>query len=257
MTIKIAFFGQKPIAEFVFADLLSAIDGGAPFEISFVCTNVLPTGWWNSANLSDHATERGIHVFDNTAGDQTLVEEYLMASRSDLILSIQHPRILSSSAINNVNGNAFNLHLAPLPRFRGWNGASHAIVEQFNRFGVTLHTMTNRIDLGLIVDSEEFAITDDATAWSLYQDSVKAGVLVMARFFEGVANNGLPSISGVPMAGESRYYKRNALESLRDVSGLTFLDIQRIWRATHFPPYPPAFFQTLNGPVELILKERS
>jgi len=79
----------------------------------------------------------------------------------------------------------------------------------------------------------------------------------MARFFDGIASNGLSSISGVPMVGESRYYKRDALDSLRDVSGLAFPDLQRVWRATYFPPHSPAFFHTPNGPVELILKERS
>jgi len=255
--INIALFGQKPIAEIVLTNLLSQIREGAPLEVSFVCTNKKPSGWWASASLAEVAESNNIRIFDNSPNDLSLIQKHMANVSVDILVSIQHPYIVPISVIERVNGNAFNLHLAPLPRFRGWNGASHAIVEQFNRFGVTLHTMTNRVDLGLILDSEEFAITDDATAWSLYQDSVRAGVLVMARFFDGIASNGLSSISGVPMVGESRYYKRDALDSLRDVSGLAFPDLQRVWRATYFPPHSPAFFHTPNGRVELILKERS
>lgn len=255
--LNVVLFGQKPIAAIVLSNLLHQIKEGAPLKVAFVCTNKLPKGWWASASLAEVAESHSIRIYDNSSSDYSPIEEHMATLPIDVLVSIQHPHIVPNSIIDRVNGNAFNLHLAPLPRFRGWNGASHAIIEQFSMFGVTLHTMTSDIDFGLIIDRQEFRITDDATAWSLYEESVRTGILVMARFFKRIATSGLSTISGMPMDGESRYYKRDALGSLLDVSGLAFTDLQRIWRATYFPPYPPAYFQTPNGPVQLILKKDS
>lgn len=253
--IKIAFFGQKPIAEIIFSNLLAEIFTDAPLKIVFVCTNKKPSGWWASASLARVAESQNIPVIDNTSHDLKLIEEHLMMEEVDTLISIQHPHILETSLIQAVKGHAYNLHLAPLPRFRGWNGASHAIIEQVSEFGVTLHSMTSRIDFGLVIDRRNFALTNDATAWSVYQDSVDAGTQLMAQFFKRIAHHGVSSISGTPMDGESCYYSRTSLDALKDVGGRSFPELQRIWRATYFPPHPPAFFRTPHGQVQLIYQE--
>ena len=76
----------------------------------------------------------------------------------DLLFSVQYHLILTQEHIDCAREMAFNLHLAPLPAYRGCNQFSFAILYEDSEFGVTLHKMYSGIDSGDIVFESRFAI---------------------------------------------------------------------------------------------------
>lgn len=250
--VRIALLGQKPIADRIFDLFLSTVSLHTGIQIVLVSTNTVPTGWWGSADLFEKARGLSIPVLKNDKQNEVELQKLLQDLAVDVIISIQHPYILSPQTLSVVNGHAYNLHLAPLPRFRGWNSASHAIIEGFESFGVTLHRMSASVDEGDVVELAEFSLSPDSTALSVYRQSVDTGCEVMARFFDQLANFGVASISLAPGSGESRYYARDSLDQLRDVTGLQPDDVTKIWRALYFPPFPPPFIRIGMHRVHLI-----
>ena len=79
----------------------------------------------------------------------------------DVIISVQYHRILSSKEIAKATQRSVNLHMAPLPEYRGCNQFSLAILNQDVEFGVTFHEMTVGIDSGPIIAEERFPINDN------------------------------------------------------------------------------------------------
>ena len=67
----------------------------------------------------------------------------------DLLLSVQYGMILSAEDISKA-GVALNLHMAPLPEYRGCNQFSHAIMDGAKQFGTTIHQLVPEIDKGPI-----------------------------------------------------------------------------------------------------------
>ena len=69
----------------------------------------------------------------------------------DFLYSVQYHEILKQEHINKATKLAVNLHMAPLPEYRGSNQFSFAIIEGRSEFGTTIHQMDARIDHGDIL----------------------------------------------------------------------------------------------------------
>ncbi len=95
---------------------------------------------------------------------------YLVTERFDepfdLGLSLAGTHIFTPDEIERARCGIVNLHLAPLPEFRGRYSATHAILAGCV-YGVTLHYVDERIDTGPIVAERRFAIDAFDTARTL------------------------------------------------------------------------------------------
>jgi methionyl-tRNA formyltransferase len=70
----------------------------------------------------------------------------------DIIISVQYDKILKKQHIVRAKQIAINLHLAPLPEYRGCNQFSFAILNNDKIFGTTLHKLEEGIDSGPITN---------------------------------------------------------------------------------------------------------
>ncbi|MGC8793942.1 MAG: formyltransferase family protein, partial [Bryobacteraceae bacterium] len=62
----------------------------------------------------------------------------------------------------------FNFHPAPLPEMRGVGGYNFAILENRDRYGVSVHWVSEEVDAGDLVWVRRFAIEpSQETAWWL------------------------------------------------------------------------------------------
>lgn len=77
----------------------------------------------------------------------------------DLGLSIIGSHIFTADEIARARCGIANLHLAPLPEYRGRYSAAHAINEGAMTFGVTLHYVDEGIDTGPIIAEDRFAFS--------------------------------------------------------------------------------------------------
>lgn len=76
----------------------------------------------------------------------------------EILLSVQYHAILAPAHIQCAREIALNLHLAPLPEYRGCNQFSFAILNGDTEFGVTIHRLERGIDSGAIAFERRFAI---------------------------------------------------------------------------------------------------
>lgn len=87
--------------------------------------------------------------------------EDLLSVEYEILLSVQYHEILKECHIATAKEIAFNLHLAPLPEYRGCNQFSFAIMNEDRKFGVTIHRLESGIDSGDIAFERRFIIPKD------------------------------------------------------------------------------------------------
>ena len=154
---KIIFLGSKPIGDHCLADLIEQ-RGVLNVEIAGVLTNDRKE-FGGEHDLNILARDHSIPVFQD-ADD---------IPECDIIYSVQYHKILKQVHIARAKEAALNLHMAPLPEYRGSNQFSFAIIDQKTEFGTTIHLIDTRIDHGDIVFQKRFPIPDGCWVHDLYQ----------------------------------------------------------------------------------------
>lgn len=239
MTNRVLFLGQKWVGERCFEALLRT----PHLTVAAVVSNQSAHPWWGSNAIYREARARSLPFVDNSDRAHEAMAHLIKKLRISFILSVQHPWILPSALLEQVEFRAFNLHSAPLPRYQGHNACNHAILNGETRFCSTLHWMVPDVDAGAIAFTESFDIAPDEHAQSLYQKGIRAG----CKAFQTLLNH-LPSLENIPkepIQGEPRFYPRNSIDSLREVLPNTPAEeIHRRARAFYFPPFEPAYLRT-------------
>lgn len=167
----------------------------------------------------------------------------------DILISVQYHEILKAKHIEQAKETAFNLHMAPLPEYRGCNQFSFAIAQNAQTFGTTLHIMNPKIDNGAIVFEDRFEINSEWGVKQLRDETILRSI----KLFE----NSLPNlISGnyTTLPQENLIEERGSqLIFRKDINKLKVIDlnwpeekIDRIIKATYFPPFDPPY-TIVNG----------
>jgi folate-dependent phosphoribosylglycinamide formyltransferase PurN len=194
-------------------DIAFAEHGRSPV-IAGVVSNLRPDGWWKSRGVADRATKAGLEVFPSGRKNEGFLD-FVQRTRAEYLISVQHPWILSPPVIGAVGGRAFNLHLAPLPEYKGWHGCPHAILNDNPIYRVVLHWMAPELDSGDIAYEAAFPIAPDETAASLYAKASAAGVSLFEALLHDLASDVVPPRR--PMTVRSRMYRRDDLDRYREV----------------------------------------
>lgn len=177
---------------------------------------------------------------------QSRLLEIIDKERITHLLSIQYPRKISREIIDSVNSQAFNLHLAPLPEFKGWNGSAHAILEGFPYYGPTLHWMTQGIDDGDICFSSYAPIQAADSSYTILKNSRERGRELVIQLLEYLLKR--LKIPRHPQLTEGTFYSKHDIESFRVVREVDDEElILRTARAFSVPGYPPALLEIRTG----------
>ena len=94
------------------------------------------------------------------------LSDALSGIEADVLLSIANLRIVPHSILKRFEV-AINFHDGPLPRLAGVHATSWALAGGQRQHAITWHLMTETPDAGDIVLTDEFAIADDDTAYTL------------------------------------------------------------------------------------------
>ena len=248
---KIVFLGSKEIGAFGLEYLVSN-EKSLNAKVISVFTN--PMISMNSpGNLAQFAQSKNIPVLDN-------LEDLLNLPEVDYIISVQYHEILHQKHISKARELAVNLHMAPLPEYRGCNQFSFAILDEATTFGTTLHVMETGIDSGDILFERRFPIPKDITVGELFrQTTVESKTL----FVESIPLILSGKYSRTPQ--KTLYALRPHHFHLRDeVNHIKQIDvswseekIDRHIRATYFPPFPPPYCLVDGKKIELSPNWRS
>lgn len=170
----------------------------------------------------------------------------------DILYSVQHHEILKATHIERARQAAVNLHMAPLPEYRGCNQFSFAIIDGKNEFGTTIHRMDTRIDHGDILFQKRFPIPENCTVQQLYDRTAEASVRLFTQTFSHILSGNftpVPQEHLVPKYGTSLHL-RNEINDLKKIDlNWDAEKIERHIRATSMPGFEPPYCLINNRKV--------
>jgi methionyl-tRNA formyltransferase len=185
-------------------------------------------------NVSTLAKDNNIEIIDNL---NRLPE-------CDWLISVQYHQILKKNHLVKARKAAINLHMAPLPEYRGANQFSFAILDGMNYFGTTIHLMDEDIDHGAKLAERRFRI-DPKQIWveDLYNMTYEHSVQMFEEDIDRILNKPLKTINQkfwnkIP----SQIHYKNEMAALK-VIDLTWPieKIEKHVRATFMPGFEPPY----------------
>lgn len=139
----------------------------------------------------------------------------------DLGISLLFDRVLPASVIERPPLGFVNIHLGPLPRFRGANSVMHAIRlarrDDHWRFGVTMHYMAPKVDTGPIIDLLEFPIHEDDTAFMLHGRACQHVFPLFQRNIHRLAKS-TERLPSRPQEGLSYFFRKGEVDHEIDLT---------------------------------------
>ncbi|HRI27863.1 MAG TPA: formyltransferase family protein [Chitinophagales bacterium] len=167
----------------------------------------------------------------------------------DVLISVQYHRILKQQHIDLAGQIAVNLHMAPLPEYRGCNQFSFAIVNNDSQFGVTLHQLEAGIDSGAILFEKRFPIPPNCWVTDLYRLAEEQSGKLFEQHLADIVHgkyNPVAQQNLIPDRGTA-YHFRHEIEQLKQIDlNWSAQTIERHVRATWFPPNEPPY-TFING----------
>jgi methionyl-tRNA formyltransferase len=161
----------------------------------------------------------------------------LAETRPDFLLSFQAAQLMKAALLATPAMGALNLHLGPLPRYRGVAPIAWAVINGETVTGVTLHRIEVGIDSGPVIASKRVPIREEDTGRTTYDKCSEAGVELFRESWPMVRRE---TPQGVPQAeDEALYYNRHSIDfSQRTVAWQGDAEAIANWvRAFIFPPF--------------------
>jgi len=126
--------------------------------------------------LKGLARERGLPLFvqpsRNHADAFRRFLDAIAALAADGLICHSYSMLLPAEILNFLEGRAFNVHAALLPRNRGPNPVQWALIHGESETGVTLHLMEEELDSGPIVEQISIPVREEDT-WVTLLDRIQ------------------------------------------------------------------------------------
>lgn len=232
---KIVFLGGKSIGYYCLQTLLKQ---AKTLQIEVVAVLSNSASKLNTAGTVDAlAQANNIPVLAHE-------DELLEMPKVDLLISVQYHRILKKEHLKRAKQAAVNLHMAPLPEYRGCNQFSFAIINQAKVFGSTIHLMKPGVDDGDILFEKRFKIPTDIFVKELYAKTEKASKQLFSKSLPALIAGDytpIPQASLIAQRG-TKFYLRKDIDKIKCID-LKWPEEQvaRHIRATYFPPFEPPY----------------
>lgn len=234
---RIVFLGSKPIG-YECLSFLIAQKNLLNIEIVAVLTHARKE-FGNAHDLTELAIAHQIPVLHSLDD----------LPKCDIIYSVQYNKLLKQEHIEKASTIAVNLHMAPLPEYRGANQFSFAIIDEKSEFGTTIHQIDSRIDHGDIMFQKRFPIPENCWVDDLYKLTYEASIKLFRQTLKHVIDGSyslLPQELLIPKYGTNLHYKK-------EMNDLKIIDLNwgeekrlRYIRATSMPGFEPPY-AIVNG----------
>jgi methionyl-tRNA formyltransferase len=120
------------------------------------------------------AEKNNIEVFYPTSIDVTVIEK-VKSLEPDLIIVIAYGIILPSKFLNIPKYGCINIHVSLLPRWRGAAPIEHALLAGDEKTGISVISISPKLDAGDILMQESFAIDKDINSDDLTINLINLG----------------------------------------------------------------------------------
>jgi methionyl-tRNA formyltransferase len=162
----------------------------------------------------------------------------------DILYSVQYHQILKPKDIAKAKELALNLHMAPLPEYRGSNQFSFAILDGKEEFGTTIHKIDARIDHGDIIFQKRFAIPINCWAFELYELTFQASIKLFKQTLGHIISGNFKSVPQADLIaskGTSIHYRHEIVDIKRIDLAWDEEKIKLHIRATTMPGFEPPY----------------
>jgi methionyl-tRNA formyltransferase len=246
--MRIAFLGTP---DFAVACLAALVEAG--HEIACVYSQPpAPRGRGQALKPSPvhaYADERGIPVRTPVSMRDPAEIEAFAALNLDAGVVVAFGQILPAEVLQAPRLGCFNLHASLLPRWRGAAPIQRAIMAGDKVTGVEVMQMTEGLDEGPVLASEQVRIDALETAGSLHDRLARVGADLLARTMAAVERG---EAAAKPQADEgATYAKKIRPKEARLRWDKPAAEIDRKIRG--LSPFPGAWFElpTEKGPIRV------
>lgn len=176
------------------------------------------------------------------------LQEYQTVENVDIAISVQYHKILKQDDIDVASQLTVNLHMAPVPEYRGCNQFSFAIINKENYFGTTLHVIDTGVDSGDILFERRFPISENIDVETLYKQTFNESVILFEDNLHHIINGEYsPKKQEFRTDRKQYFYKRKDIEDIKKIDlSWSKEKINRYIRATSMPGFNPPY-TILNG----------
>lgn len=203
------------------------------YEIIGVLTNT------KSENIQKYSAKNNLKILKS-------LNEFLNLDKVHITISVQYHEILNINCIKKAQDLAINLHMAPLPEYRGCNQFSLAIIENKRIFGTTIHKIAEGIDSGDILFESRFEVPKGCWVEELYELTYRKSLELFQNSLSDIISMNFNSISQASLKkerGTSLHY-RNEINNLKKIDFSWNKDkIEKHIKATLMTGFEPPFVE--------------
>lgn len=143
--------------------------------------------------IKEIALKNNIEVFQPTKIKNEF--NHVLELNPDIIITCAYGQIIPSELLFTPKYKAINVHASLLPKLRGGAPIHHAIIDGYDKTGITIMYMDERMDEGNIISQEEINIEDSDNVGTLHDKLSLLGrdllIQTLPSIFEGI-NNSIP-----------------------------------------------------------------
>lgn len=129
--------------------------------------------------IKEKAIENNIKVFQPVKLRNEMDE--VLNCEADLIITCAYGQILPVEILDHPKIASINVHASLLPKLRGGAPIHHAIIDGYDKTGVTIMYMAKGMDDGDIITQEEISIDDNDTVGSLHDKLSVMGAKLLEK----------------------------------------------------------------------------
>jgi len=213
--------------------------------------------------LQRFCLDRNLPVIAAADINTKAIVDAVAAAAPDFLFSVYNMQIIKRALLEIPRIAAVNFHNGPLPRYRGVNVYSWAIINGESEHGVAWHLVDKGIDTGDVLAQKMFPLSARETPNTLIAKGFRAGVELLEEFLpELIAGQLTPVKQNEALAA---YYSRRDLPNGGRIDfRWSFAQIERFVRGLDFRPlknsfvYPTASFrgQAFHPQTVSLLGER-
>lgn len=140
-----------------------------------------------STPVKEVAIKNNIEVFQPV----NIKEDYqkIIDINPDMIVTCAYGQIIPKVLLDLPKYGCINVHASLLPKLRGGSPIHHAIIDGYDKSGVTIMYMVEKMDAGDIISVKETPITDEDNLESLHDRLSVIGTELLLKTIPKIINN--------------------------------------------------------------------
>ena len=137
--------------------------------------------------VKELAIKNNIEVFQPTKIKESY--EYILTKKPDIIITCAYGQIIPNELIETPQYKAINVHASLLPKLRGGAPIHHAIIDGYEKTGITIMYMSSKMDAGDIISQKEIKIEEKDNVGVLHDKLSKIGTELLKETLPTIFEN--------------------------------------------------------------------